>query len=675
MKKTLTEKQTHYIRTHAGEQSVEQMAKAVRVDPEDVILFLNSLHPETSRWKQRLFSTMMITLPIVFLLLLELGLRLFQYGGDLRLFLPMQGDMADYYQINNEVARRYFFMQETVPTPGRDLFLKKKPENGTRIFVLGGSTAAGYPFGNNLMFSRILGRRLSDVFPERRIEVINVAMSAINSYSLLDFTDEIVDQDPDLILIYAGHNEFYGAMGVGSMESLGKKPALVRSYMKLKKFRIFLMMRNIVGLLRKSVSRTLHGGTEVDPTATLMARIVGKKSIPYGGDLYNRGLEQFESNLDGILAKCRKAGVPVVLSELVSNIRDQKPFVSEATEAFPAADEVYRQAVAKEQQGKFKEARPYYLQAKDLDALRFRATEEMNALIHKTAPKYEAAVVPMKSVFEEASEHQLVGDNLMTDHLHPNMNGYFLMADAFFETLRSESFIQAEWDENNIRPSGDYQKTWGVTALDSANAALSVFYLKGGWPFQPESQPNHALSNYHPRTLVDSLALKILTEPGVNLEKAHLRLGEYYTSRGEYGKAFREYNALLTMVPHEMEFYERAAEVCLKEKKWKKAYAILMQSLNVRETPFNMKWIGQIHLLLDQVEIAVPILEKARAMAPDDAQVLFNLGRAYIHQDQAQQAVRMYRRLRALEPRSQYTQTLGRMIQQKQEEAEDGEQK
>ena len=42
--------------------------------------------------------------------------------------------------------------------------------------------------------------------PTRYVEVINTAMSAVNSYTLLDFADEIIAQNPDAVLIYAGHN-------------------------------------------------------------------------------------------------------------------------------------------------------------------------------------------------------------------------------------------------------------------------------------------------------------------------------------------------------------------------------------------------------------------------------------------------------------------------------------
>jgi len=82
------------------------------------------------------------------------------------------------------------------------------------------------------MFSRILNQRLSDAFPEKQIEIVNTATAAINSYALLDFMDEILEKQPDAILIYAGHNEFYGALGVASTETLGKFRPLIKLYLK-----------------------------------------------------------------------------------------------------------------------------------------------------------------------------------------------------------------------------------------------------------------------------------------------------------------------------------------------------------------------------------------------------------------------------------------------------------
>ena len=171
--------------------------------------------------KKTAFTLALIAIPILFFVILELCLTVFNYGGSIRLFVSGRGDLARYAWVNPYVCRRFFSKFKMPPDPPNDTFLKEKPENGYRIFVLGGSTTAGYPYGNNIMFTRILERRLADTFPEKTVEMINVATSAINSHALLDFTDEILKREPDAILIYAGHNEYYGALGVASTEPLG----------------------------------------------------------------------------------------------------------------------------------------------------------------------------------------------------------------------------------------------------------------------------------------------------------------------------------------------------------------------------------------------------------------------------------------------------------------------
>ncbi|RMF68382.1 MAG: hypothetical protein D6743_03435, partial [Calditrichaeota bacterium] len=207
-------------------------------------------------------------------------------------------------------------------------------------------------------------------------------MTAINSYTLLDFLDEIFAQKPDLLLIYAGHNEFYGALGAASNESLGRFRGFVKLYLRLERLKIFILLRNGLGAARKWLGHLLHGDT-TKPTATLMERMVGEQTIPYKGPLYQIGRRQFEGNLRDILKRARKAGVKVMVSELVSNFRDLPPFISVKSDSFPPANEVYRRAQAEERAGQYEEAKSDYIQAKDLDALRFRSTEDFNQIVHR----------------------------------------------------------------------------------------------------------------------------------------------------------------------------------------------------------------------------------------------------------------------------------------------------
>ena len=76
-----------------------------------------------------------------------------------------------------------------------------------RIFCLGGSTATGYPYWYNASFSFFLKTRLKIIFPDKNIEVINLSMTAVNSFTVLDMVKELPEYEPDLILVYDGHNE------------------------------------------------------------------------------------------------------------------------------------------------------------------------------------------------------------------------------------------------------------------------------------------------------------------------------------------------------------------------------------------------------------------------------------------------------------------------------------
>jgi tetratricopeptide (TPR) repeat protein len=599
--------------------------------------------------KRGFFLLVALLIPLFFLVLLEAGLRLCHYGGNTDLFISTPDETSHYYGINLDVSKRYFTWSSFNPSPRKDLFLKEKPKNGYRIFVLGESTTAGFPYGNNLTFTRILNRRLSDTFPDRRIEIVNTAMTAISSYSLLDFMDEILEQQPDAILIYAGHNEFYGALGVGSMESLGRIPGVVRAYLKLERLKTFVLLRDAIGLIYKAISGVSDDDSKKDPMETEMARIVKDQTIPFGSSLYEAGKNQFCYNMHAILQKSREAGIPVVISELVSNVRDQSPFISIDRDTVPSARKMFEGAQSLEKEGKYDEARKAYYMAKDLDALRFRAPEEFNEIIHSLAGEFAVPVVPMKSYFEAASPKGCIGNNLMYEHLHPRIDGYFLMADAFYNTMRQENFISADWQKRTITPSAYYRQHWGFTLLDSVYAALTITHLKGGWPFKKEGR-NVALYLYTPVTKEDSVALEILKTGNTTLEMGHIELARYHETRKEYEQALREYEALIYTVPNLDLFYESAMNILLTTQQYRRALLLMEDALKYNESGFIYKWIGQTRLALGETQEGILALEKASVLLPKDAQVLYNLTRACYNTSQFEKGDATLARFKSMVP-------------------------
>ena len=196
-----------------------------------------------SNKRRVLFKIISIVLSLLLLVVAELGLRLFSYGGSMRLFVEHRVEnYEDYYIVNPFVGLKYFnHFKATEAT--NDVFLKHKPENGFRIFVLGSSTIYGFPYEPNLMATRILHKRLQDAYPDKAIEVVNTSITAINSVTLKDFSGQLLKYEPDAILIYAGHNEFYGAYGVGSNERMIGSSFFRAVHFKLINLRLYQLMQ------------------------------------------------------------------------------------------------------------------------------------------------------------------------------------------------------------------------------------------------------------------------------------------------------------------------------------------------------------------------------------------------------------------------------------------------
>ncbi len=561
--------------------------------------------PEISGIKKTAFYLILLLIPVFLILLLEVTLRLTGYGSNLDLFVKSK-DFAGYYEVNQDVTKR-FFTQNKGTSPSNDIFLVQKPGNCYRVFVMGCSTTRGFPYTMGTTFSRILNYSLQDAFPDKRIEVVNTAMAAVNSYTQLDFIDEILDMKPDAILIYTGHNEYYGALGVASVENGGNKRWIKRLHLTLIKFRTYQLVQKIVGQIAG-----LFVKDTLSPTATLMQRIVRDKAIPYQSESYKAGIEQFNVNMDEVVERICAKKVPLIFSEAVSNISGNSPFNSMKVEGFPTAIEAFEKAQKLEREGNYDEARKLYYLSKDLDGVRFRAPEELNAGIREIGKKYSVPVLYMKSVFEKASPNGIIGNSLMTEHLHPNIDGQFLMADAFFHKMQQAGFIAQKWDTSLIKPWQYYRANWGFTALDSLKADLSIKALKAGWPFQPDTVVNQFIYTYKPVSMVDSISHMCVLYDNVSIGDKHRDLAKIYLDMGNKRKAFNEYYALIKINPYNTFLYYEALKLLDELNDYPKALALLLSMPN-RDTDFfiNLQ-IGLLYQRFDEHKKAIQSFEAAK---------------------------------------------------------------
>lgn len=460
----------------------------------------------THRSKNFVFYTIAILIPIALLAIIELALRAADYGQTYPLFVDAKSQPG-YLQPNEEVINRFFAKPQFAPnvSPDTQFFLKEKPRDSYRIVVQGGSTAAGFPFGRWGSLSGMLQQRFKRLYPEKHIEIINTAMASVNTYSLLDFIDEIIAIEPDLVLIYAGHNEYLGVMGVGSaFASKGGRPATLL-YLKLKEYKLYRLVESIYYRFFATSS-----AVEVDER-TLMAKVAKEKEIPLGSELYQQGVSQFSGNLDLLLSKYQKANVNVLLGNLASNEKDQIPFSAidivtpklvsrwsrfsntqrnDRIEILQAQingsnkekDAVlhYELAVHLLNEGKHDVARQHFLKAKDKDLLRFRAPEDFNVIIQEMAEKYDYSLVDVQGNLREDSQDTIIGSTQMLEHLHPTARGYFLLADAYVDKIIELGYLGQPENQNEALA----WKEMPITKADKLYGEFKVARLTSDYPFR-----------------------------------------------------------------------------------------------------------------------------------------------------------------------------------------------
>jgi tetratricopeptide (TPR) repeat protein len=589
------------------------------------------------------FYLILILIPLLFFLLLELGLRIFNYG-----IIYEQWDTATEgkLMLNQEIARRYFYNIGRIPFSNQDVFDEVKKPNAYRIFVLGESSAAGYPFSPLGSFSRYIRDRLKLDYPTSEIEVINLSMTAINSYALRDLFPGVMEQKPDLILIYTGHNEYYGALGVGSMESLGTSRAMINLLLHLNKYRTVQLVRNTLQWLMG-----LFSSTDDKTTGTMMSRMAKDQYIGFNTEIFDAGISQFEGNMRDILDMAKEKNVPVILSTLASNLKDQQPFISMYTEKYPKADKIFNQAKAELKNGNVKTADSLFRFAKDLDALRFRAPEKINSLITILSYEYKLPLVNADSVIASISPDGIIGDNIMTDHLHPTLEGQLILGRIFFDKMKESNYLP---NTNAVELSAEDQDSitianFNFTKLDSLISEFRIKILKNDWPFldKKEKKPNSrvlVLKNFE-----DSLAAEVLDDK-ITWEEGHRKMAAYYLVKRNLESFLEEMDALISQYPVIIEYYDYVAKVLIERNDYSRAYKYLVSGYNVKPNAFKTKWLGTISLYNNDLESAEKYLNESLNHDRNDAQVWYNLAGIYVKRNDYKKALELVGTALSLKP-------------------------
>ena len=608
-----------------------------------------------------LFYLIMLLIPILFFVGLEFSLRLFKYGNEITQWVEIaSGKLV----LNPDIAYRYFHSTKGIPYSNQNSFDAVKKDNAFRVFILGGSSAAGYPYTPNGDFGKYLQKKLEIIYPEKTIEVVNIALTATNSYTIRDLMPGVIEQKPDLVLIYAGHNEYYGALGVGSMESIGRSRKIVRLILSLEKYKTVSLLRDFLKWIGKIFSGS--DGNEGDQGGTLMARMAKDKLIPYHSDIFEEGVLQFEDNITDVIQMCKNANVPIVLGTLASNLKDQKPFVSVSESENPAADKIYQEAKLALSHGNYDSAFSKFVFAKDLDGLRFRAPQKINEVITSLGSKFNFPVVDVFKEFNDASPDNIVGDNLMTDHLHPTYEGYKLMGELYFRQLEQNGLLPKSGRDRIIDSEINnlLSNQTKISALDSVIAKYRILILQNDWPYSEKKSVEYMLKLFNRKNFIDSTALLVIDDKS-SWEKAHRDVATFYLNNKDYKNFIHEVNILISQYPFVEEYYSYSIEQLLNAKLFDDAVPLLMKGFKQFPNALYSKWLGIIALSKNEVDKSILYLNKSLDYASNDPQVLYNLTGAYSLKGMHREALNTIQNCLRISPNYPQAQNLRVQLEQK----------
>jgi tetratricopeptide (TPR) repeat protein len=580
-----------------------------------------------SRGKAAAFLAITLAFPFILLIAIEIALRIGHYGGDTSAFDTPPGWKGRYKVPGENVGRRYFPRERFPPAPPADVFLAKKPAHSMRIFVLGESSAAGFPFPRNGAFARVLRDALSDVLPSDTVEVINMGMAATNSYTIADLAGDIVREQPDAIVIYGGHNEYYGALGAGSTETLGSHPSFVRMYLRLQRFKTVLLLRNTVTSVLSRV-RGDRSTQEIEADATRMESVVADQNIVLGDETYQIGADQYESNLRAAIGTFKSAGIPVFIGSPASNLRDLRPFGTSAVPPDSGATIVFDSARARLAARDSVNAAVMFTRARDLDVIRFRAPSDFQSIVQRVAKETGSTYVPVAEGVAAASAFRIPGNDLFLEHVHPNQRGYVLLARMYFDALQKKGFLGRRADMSRFAGWDAYMARMTLTDFDQRMAMHTVRTLTTRWPFVPVSQQQDYRGTYKPTDFIDSISL-FTSRGGMPWAQAKMAVGERYAAAGDIERALAEFQGLLRDGPEVEIGWRLIGKTLYAANQTERAKPYLERAYQLRPTPLTAFTLGVIAMQEKNRPRAIALLQQALELSPDMPGALYHLSLAY----------------------------------------------
>lgn len=511
------------------------------------------------------------------LALLECGLRVFGDPATFRFLNTVTIDGVSYVQVNRNYLEKYFPANSAViPDFKPSAIPAEKPASGLRVLCLGESSMFGTPYYQGATIPDLVRRQLRHSFPDREVEVINLGASAINTNVIRDIAPATLGLQPDVVLIYTGHNDFYGPDGVGASWLERQWPSLTRAKYA---FRDMRLVRLVQHWLRSSwLSR--------NPSAeqNLMKQVSAGSDVALHSAETQRISRLFEENLEQIILTYRSHGIPVIVSTIESNLFFP-PFAPAEEGVLPGIRAQVEHGKIQEASARLRGAHPsdstnacieYWLgrtklaegdsnaalillrRARDLDLLKFRAPTSFDTIIIQTCARLNVPCIHADSILAAHSPGHIPGPSLFWEHLHLRAEGYYLIAEEFVQAMFNHGLLPTTQTSSTSHEwKLPFQAdTLGISWLDRAVADIAIIAITQRWPFDQYHISLDVYDSSDPA--LQHIAMDFRTKK-TTWSEALLRSADWFASHGDLRSARSAYETLLEESPRMFQIRYREA--------------------------------------------------------------------------------------------------------------------
>lgn len=368
-------------------------------------------------------------------------------------------------------------------------FRLHRHERSFRVFCVGGSTTYGRPYDDSTSFAGWLRHMLPHVDPSRTWEVVNAGGISYASYRVTNVMQEMAEYDPDLFIVYCGHNEFLEERTYGELKSSSGVLTAVGGMVS--GTRTFALMH---GLWKQDATAAKPDAAKAVLPAevvTLLDGAVGPQDFQRNASLQRKIHEHYCENLRRMVAIARNCRAQILFVVPASNLRDCSPFKSQLASSYkPTHSDQIRASLARERlttdSGDFAAslrlldealeldrsyAELHYRRGRSLYALRrydeareafeaavredicpLRIHPEMQNAVRDIVREFGLPCVDFSKVADERAEHGIPGSDLFLDHVHPTIRGNRLLALSIIDVMDAHGLLQksAQWNDATI---------------------------------------------------------------------------------------------------------------------------------------------------------------------------------------------------------------------------------